>query len=258
MVWRDTTANVRKDLDPTGVVQCSLLVGVNSDAAGFQEIENDEHRQDIKTYLPDTEWWWNDASGHEDVQAFRKDQFRPATDKEVPAWASAFETLKMSDPMGVGVNPTRYASFSWMYRQFPSGGEAKFPTVWVDNHTVNGAFSTPGEVKEALRIPRFEQFMKNLNARLDRIQGLGTVSVILKGDWNATVDHLRHYLPEVNWLWDDGGIDNIGLLNAPGGHQVSLVEGGTYLVTNPSDHRQRTAVLNMSHDPSGLSKPGKR
>jgi hypothetical protein len=251
MAWRDSTINVRNtpDLPRELVRRCGVIASKHADAAGFQEIAELEDHIDLKVGMPSTRWWWNDAGGKEVPQAFRKSGWFPADDKMLPAWASPFMVDKVSSHIA-GANPTRFASTSFMVRKFPGGGHAPFPIAEVDTHLVNGAFSTPGQRGEELREPRWHEGMSNLMEDIiEPILEVGTISIVLKGDFNAGVKHLKHYVPATKWLWTTG-IDNIAVINAPRGMHIYPIKGGLSSTDNPSDHNQRTALLGMHRHPS--------
>jgi hypothetical protein len=246
MGWRQGTANVRNtpDLPREAVRRCAEVVAGHVDVCGWQEIAEAEDHADLKVHLPETSWWWHDASGREVPQSFRKSRWVPAEDKELPAWASPFMLAKISDYIP-GVNPNRYLAWSFMRRRFHDGTVSPHLICHFNTHWVNGAFSTPGQRAEEERVKRFWQGWENCKAIVERVHDIGTVAIIFSGDLNAT--SLPKFVPAQRWLWATA-IDKMAVIDAADGQRgarLDLVPGSVLSVDDPSDHNLRLASVRM-------------
>ena len=194
----------------------------------WQEIAEQDDRDDLRKVCPDTEW--------EHV----------GLEQEVPLsfWRENWQVLdhgtELLHPGKAHVSPSRYVQWAKVQRK---GSPEVPPVVVMNTHYVSGAFSHAGQLAEDWRDKMWNVAHAAQSTLVQRFLDQG-LTVVGGGDFNRT-GAWEGFAPGHRWLVH-GGYDHLWTCEAPKGARVRLESTGT-LGTDKlyTDHAARWAHITL-------------
>lgn len=249
MSFRVATANVRDNPDLADVLVRGdgRSIATETDSAGLQEIDQstrDHDGTDLAAAggLTEADWWWNKAGGTEVPQVFRRSVWQPVDDRELP---SRFDPMmhRQISVGSAGLGPHRHLSASFMARVWPNGVRiaGQLPVCHVNTHWSNKAHNNRLDASETWFQTTWVQQWERLRAFVDDVLDLGTISLLVTGDFNAA--YMPTFATGARWAWGPA-IDQLQLIEAPRGNTFNVVKVHPPVKLN-SDHRLRVASLTI-------------